>query len=127
MGLLEKAGKIQTEEPSSPAETESPETVVLPDPEPVQEKPTKKAKIRKERVKKAKKDGFFIKDQSGYDEYYVIKGDGLKDTFIDDLNVNPDMTAHRMAQNFMKKNNSFKTNRIILSRFIDLITENTTV
>ena len=52
---------------------------------------------------------------------------GIKDTFIDDLNVKPDMTAHRMAQNFMKKNNSFKTNRIILSRFIDLITENTTV
>ena len=78
-------------------------------------------------VKKAKKDGYFIKKQSGYDEYYVIKGEGLKDTFIDDLNVKPDMTAHRMAQNFMKKNNSFKTNRIILSRFIDLITENTTV
>ena len=78
-------------------------------------------------VKKAKKDGYFIKEQSGYDEYYVIKGEGLKDTFIDDLNVKPDMTAHRMTQNFMKKNNSFKTNRIILSRFIDLITENTTV
>ena len=47
MGLLEKAGKIQTEEPSAPAESEAPKTVVLPDPEPVQEKPTKKAKIRK--------------------------------------------------------------------------------
>ena len=81
----------------------------------------------RDRVKKAKKDGFFIKEQSGYDEYYVIKGEGLKDTFIDDLNVKPDMTAHRMAQNFMKKNNAFKTNRVILSRFIDLITENTTV
>jgi len=78
-------------------------------------------------VKKAKKDGFFIKEQSGYDEYYVIKGEVLKQDFVDDLNVKPDMTAHRMAQNFMKKNNSFKTNRIILSRFIDLITENTTV
>ena len=53
MGLLEKAGKIQTEEPSAPAETEAPETVVIPKPEPVQEKPTKK---RKERVKKANKE-----------------------------------------------------------------------
>ena len=81
----------------------------------------------KEWVKEAKKDGWFIKDQSGYNEYYVIKGDALKKDFVEDLNVNPDMTAHRMAQNFMKKNNAFKTNRVILSRFIDLITENTTV
>ena len=80
----------------------------------------------KEWVKEAKKDGWFIKEQSGYNEYYVIKGDALKKDFVDDLNVQPDMTAHRMAQNFMKKNNAFKTNRVILSRFIDLITENTT-
>ncbi len=77
-------------------------------------------------VKKAKKDGWFIKEQSGYNEYYVIKGDALKNEIINDLNVKPDMTAHRMAQMFMKKNNAFKTNRVILSRFIDLITENTT-
>jgi len=81
----------------------------------------------KDWVKKAKQDGWFIKDQSGYDEYYVIKGDVLKKDFDGDLNVKPDMTAHRMAQMFMKKNNAFKTNRVILSRFIDLITENTTV
>ena len=61
-----------------------------------------------------------------YNEYYVIKGDTLKNEIINDLNVKPDMTAHRMAQMFMKKNNAFKTNRVILSRFIDLITENTT-
>ena len=50
----------------------------------------------------------------------------MKKDFVEDLNVNPDMTAHRMATNFMRKNNAFKTNRVILSRFIDLITENTT-
>ena len=51
----------------------------------------------------------------------------MKKDFVEDLNVNPDMTAHRMAQNFMRKNNAFKTNRVILSRFIDLITAKTTV
>jgi hypothetical protein len=56
MGLLEKAGKIQTDEPSPPAEISAPDTIVLPDPEPVKEKPTKKAKIRKERAKKTKKE-----------------------------------------------------------------------
>ena len=78
-------------------------------------------------VTKAKKDGWFLKTECGYDEYYVIRGTDLKKDFDADLNVKPEMTAHRMAQNFMKKNNAFKTNRIILSRFIDLITDNTTV
>jgi len=79
-------------------------------------------------IKQVKKNGYFIMEESGYDEYYVIKGDGLKDPLpIEDLNVKPDMTAHRMAQNFMKKNNAFKANRVILSRFIDLITEDTMV
>lgn len=78
-------------------------------------------------VTKVKKDGWFIKTESGYDEYYVIRGTDLKKDFDEDLNVKPEMTAHRMTQNFMKKNNAFKTNRIILSRFIDLITDNTTV
>ena len=45
---------------------------------------------------------------------------------IEDLNVSPEMTTRKMATNFMRKNNAFKTNRVILSRFIDLITENTT-
>ena len=79
----------------------------------------------KEWTKKAKKDGWFIKDQAGYDEYYVIRGDNLNKE-IADLDVSPEMTARRMATNFMRKNNAFKVNRVILSRFIDLITENTT-
>ena len=79
----------------------------------------------KEWTKKAKKDGWFIKDQAGYDEYYVIRGDNLNKS-IEDLNVSPEMTARKMAVNFMRKNNAFKVNRVILSRFIDLITANTT-
>ena len=78
-------------------------------------------------MKKVKKDGWFMKDQAGYSEYYVIKGESLTIESDNDLNVKPDMTAHRMTQMFMKKNNAFKTSRVILSRFIDLITENTTV
>ena len=79
-------------------------------------------------VTKARKDGWFVKTESGYDEYYVIRGDSLKEEDLNnDLNVKPGMTAHRMATNFMKKNNAFKANRVILSRFVDLITENTTV
>ena len=46
---------------------------------------------------------------------------------IEDLDVKPDMTPRKMATNFMRKNNAFKVNRVILSRFIDLITAKTTV
>ncbi len=54
MGLLEKAGKIQSEDEAVPAaEDDAPATVVLPDPEPVKEKPAKKSRLRRE--KKAKK------------------------------------------------------------------------
>ena len=55
MGLLEKAGKIQTEEADPPVEPDAPDTVVLPDPEPVKEEPTKKAKKRRGSKKKKEK------------------------------------------------------------------------
>ena len=45
---------------------------------------------------------------------------------IEDLDVKPEMTARKMTINFMRKNNAFKVNRVILSRFIDLITAKTT-
>ena len=80
----------------------------------------------KEFIANAKKDGYFIKDQAGYDEYYVIRGDNLHKE-IEDLDVKPEMTARKMAIAFMRKNNAFKVNRVILSRFIDLITAKTTV
>ena len=79
----------------------------------------------KEFISKAKKDGWFVKTEAGYDEYYVIRGDNLSKE-IEDLDVKPDMTPRKMAINFMRKNNAFKVNRVILSRFIDLITAKTT-
>ena len=79
----------------------------------------------KEFISKAKKDGWFVKTEAGYDEYYVIRGDNLSKE-IADLDVKPEMTPRKMAINFMRKNNAFKVNRVILSRFIDLITAKTT-
>ena len=58
MGLLEKAEKIQSEEEQVPT-TESPKTVIVQEPEPVQKKAkkTKKSRPRRERKeKKAKKE-----------------------------------------------------------------------
>ena len=78
-------------------------------------------------IKQARKDGWFVNTQGGYDEYYVIRGDNIGKDLSDNLDINPYMTQRKIVSTFMKKNNAFKVNRIILSRFIDLITENTEV
>lgn len=70
-------------------------------------------------VQKAKKDGFIISKKGGYDEYYVI---GNAPVVIKTTEIEEKMTARRMATLFSAKSNKFKKSRVILSRFIDLIT-----
>ena len=55
--MLEKAEKIQSDEDEQAPSDESPATVVVPEPEPVQkkEKPAKKSRSRRDRTKKSKK------------------------------------------------------------------------
>ena len=67
----------------------------------------------------AKKVGYFIKEQSGYDEYYVIQG--MQKPIIGEIQEN--MTKRKMATLFSKQNNQFKNTSVILTRFIYLITE----
>ena len=70
-------------------------------------------------LKKSKKDGYFIKKEMGYDEYYVISNapKNIKPVEMDDK-----MTNRKLATMFSAKNNEFKNSRVILSKFIDLIT-----
>lgn len=70
-------------------------------------------------IQKCKKDGFFVKTSEGYDEYYVISNAPMvqKTTEIDEK-----MTARRMATLFSAQSTQFKKSRVILSKFIDLIT-----
>ena len=69
--------------------------------------------------KQVRKDGYFIKTEAGYDEYYVLnnKPDNKPVGEIDEK-----MTTRKMVSLFSKKNNQFKVKRVILSRFVDLIT-----
>jgi hypothetical protein len=69
-------------------------------------------------INAARKNGYFIKDESGYDEYFVIQG--MQKPVIGEINES--MTKRKMATLFSKQNNQFKNTRIILTRFIDLIT-----
>lgn len=69
---------------------------------------------------KAKKDGYFIKTQAGYDEYYVI---GNAPQVIKTGEIEEKMTTRKMATIFSAKTTQFRKSRVILSRFIDLITK----
>ena len=68
----------------------------------------------------AKKDGYFIKTQEGYDEYYVI-GNAPQVKKVGEIEEK--MTTRKMATIFSAKTTQFRKSRVILSRFIDLITK----
>jgi hypothetical protein len=71
-------------------------------------------------IKDVKKDGYFIKTESGYDEYYVLNTAESKKKPLDD--INGEMTTRKMVNIFSQKNQQFKAKRVILSKFVDLIT-----
>ena len=70
-------------------------------------------------MKKARKDGYFTKDEQGYDEYYVINN---APKIVKPVEMNEKMTNRKLATVFSSNNNQFKNSRVILSKFIDLIT-----
>ncbi len=70
-------------------------------------------------IKNVRKEGYFIKTESGYDEYYVLNGAKKN---IKNVVINDKMTTRKMVSVFSQKNKQFKAKRVILSRFVDLIT-----
>ena len=68
----------------------------------------------------AKKDGFVLRKEGGYDEYYVISN---APKVIKTSEITDKMTARKMASVFSAQSTKFKKSRVILSRFIDLITK----
>ena len=72
-------------------------------------------------IKDVKKDGYFIKTESGYDEYYVLNTAEPKNKKPLDV-IDEKMTTRKMVNIFSQKNEQFKAKRVILSKFVDLIT-----
>ena len=72
-------------------------------------------------IKDVKKDGYFIKTESGYDEYYVLNTAEPKNKKPLDV-IDEKMTTRKMVNIFSQKNQQFKAKRLILSKFVDLIT-----
>ena len=71
-------------------------------------------------IKDVKKAGYFIKTESGYDEYYVLNTAESKKKPLDVIDGK--MTTRKMVNIFSQKNQQFKAKRLILSKFVDLIT-----
>lgn len=63
---------------------------------------------------------FGIKSSSGYDEHYVIHAGN--DRPVEDMKIDPGMSAKVMAKNFMKYADKKKVNRVLLTTFISRIT-----
>ena len=74
-------------------------------------------------IQQAKKDGHFVKSSIGYDEFYVIDN-SPKRLDKPEVEIEEEMTTRKMVSAFSSNNTQFKNSRIILSRFIDLITNN---
>lgn len=70
-------------------------------------------------LKESRKAGYFVKPEAGYDEYYVISN---APKIVKPVEMDDKMTNRKLATVFSAKNNEFKNSRVILSKFIDLIT-----
>ena len=70
--------------------------------------------------KKFRKDNYLVMQTAGYDEYYLLRHDGFGDD-DDDFEVDEDASLRSLATAFVKFNMSRKTSRVILNRFIGLI------
>ena len=70
--------------------------------------------------KKFRKDNYMIMKNAGYDEYYLLRHDGFSDE-EEEFEVDEDASMRSIANAFVKFNMSRKTSRVILNRFIGLI------
>ena len=70
--------------------------------------------------KKFRKDNYMVVKTAGYDEYYLLRHDGFSDE-EEEFEVDEDASMRSIANAFVKFNMSRKTSRVILNRFIGLI------
>ena len=75
----------------------------------------------KELTKQLNRDKSLIIDHDGYTEFYIIKGGTELDTDADELEVDADASKRVITTAFKKHTKSKTLNRVILSRFVELI------
>ena len=77
--------------------------------------------VLKELTKQLNRDKSLIIDHAGYTEFYIIKGGTELDTSADELEVDADASKRVITSAFKKHSKSKTLNRVILSRFVELI------
>ena len=77
--------------------------------------------VIKELTKELNREKSLIIDHDGYTEFYIIKGGTELDTSADELEVDADASKRVITSAFKKHSKSKTLNRVILSRFVELI------
>ena len=72
-----------------------------------------------ETLEKLKGDKHCVINMPGYDDFYLLTTTKIQEHDID--NVNADMSATAIAKNLSKMMNSRKVSRVVLERFINVI------
>ena len=67
------------------------------------------------------KNGFVVGEQVGYTAFFIIKGGKTLDTTTEKLDVDKGVTKRVLTTAFKKHNKSKLTNRVVLTKFVELI------
>ena len=68
-----------------------------------------------------RKSKYQIMTTAGYDEYYLLRAEGLDEEDPDEIKVSTEATTRGFVSAFSKFNNCRKSNRVVLNRFIGMI------
>ena len=74
-----------------------------------------------EKMKAFKKTKFFMLNNVGYDDYYIIPGGDDLEIKDEEMDVNAKSSKNELKTAFLKMQKSKSVNRVLLSRFVDKI------
>lgn len=72
----------------------------------------------KELIKKFKQEKFLISNTKGYNSFYLIAGGAELQTEGEELEINGNVTSHKLKTAFMKMAKKKQVNRVLVSKFI---------
>ena len=69
-------------------------------------------------IKKFKDEKFLISNTKGYNSFYLIAGGSDLQTEEEELEINGNVTSHKLKTAFMKMAKKKQVNRVLVSKFI---------
>jgi hypothetical protein len=80
--------------------------------------PGKAFETEKALIKKFKDEKFLISNTKGYNSFYLIAGGSDLQTEEEELEINGNVTSHKLKTAFMKMTKKKQVNRVLVSKFI---------